>query len=60
MKNEVINYFKKISSIPRPSGYEEKITDYLVAFAKENNLEFYRDDVNNVIIKKVVANDLTF
>lgn len=62
MKNEVLNYFKKISSIPRPSGYEEKIADYLVEFAKEHNLEHYRDTVNNVIIKKpsnIDGNDKT-
>jgi len=62
MKNEVLNYFKKISSYPRPSGHEEKIADYLVEFAKENNLEYYRDEVNNVIIKKpsnIPGNDKT-
>ena len=62
MKNEVLNYFKKISSIPRPSGHEEKIADYLVSFAKEHNFEYYRDNSNNVIIKKptnVSGNDKT-
>ena len=62
MKNEVLNYFKKISSIPRPSGHEEKIADYLVAFAKENNLECFRDETNSIIIKKpsnIEGNDKT-
>ncbi len=52
MKNNVLQYFKEISSIPRPSGHEEKICKYLVDFAKKNNLEFYTDEYFNIIIKK--------
>ncbi len=44
-------YFEEISAIPRESYHEEKIADYLVNFAKERNLEWYRDDTNNVFIK---------
>ena len=51
--NNTLKYFKEISNIPRPSGKEEKIKDYLISFAKENNLEYYSDDKHNVIIKKV-------
>ena len=49
---EVIRFFKQISDIPRRSGEEDKIRDYLVNFAKERNLEYYTDDVYNVIIRK--------
>lgn len=49
---EVIKFFKQISDIPRKSGEEDKIRDYLVNFAKERNLEYYTDDVYNVIIRK--------
>lgn len=49
---EVIKYFKEVSDIPRESGNEEKIRDYLVKFAKERNLEYYTDDSFNVIIRK--------
>lgn len=49
---EVFNYFEEISEIPRGSGNEEGISDYLVKFAKDNNLKYYQDKVNNVIIKK--------
>lgn len=45
-------FFKKISAIPRQSGNEEKIADYLVEFSKNRNLKYYRDDINNVIIWK--------
>ena len=45
-------YFEKFLSIPRESGNEKEISDYLVSFAINNNLEYYRDDFNNVIIKR--------
>ncbi len=48
----VWKYFKEISQIPRCSGQEQAISDYLIAFAKQRNLEYYRDDFLNVIIKK--------
>lgn len=49
---KVISYFKKVCSIPRASGDETAIADYIVAFAKERNLDVYRDEVNNIIIRK--------
>lgn len=48
----VFYYFEEISKIPRESGNEQAISDFLVNFAKANNLEVYRDKMNNVIIKK--------
>lgn len=48
----VFKYFEEISNIPRCSGSEKRISDYLVNFAKENNLEVIQDDLLNVIIKK--------
>ena len=49
---EVIKFFKEISDIPRESGNEEKIRDYLVEFAKERRLDYYTDEYFNVIIRK--------
>jgi len=49
------HYFNKILEIPRPSKKEEKIIDYLLKFGKKNNLETYKDEVGNVIIKKVAS-----
>lgn len=51
----VFYYFEEISKIPRESGNEKAISDFLVNFAKTNNLEVYRDKVNNVIIKKTAT-----
>lgn len=51
----VFYFFNQINQIPRPSGKEEKMTDYLVNFAKERGLFVYRDKVNNVIMRKPAA-----
>ena len=51
MKN-TIDFFKEIASIPRESGHEEKIADYIESFAKEKDLNYIRDEYNNIIIKK--------
>ena len=48
----VFKYFEEISQIPRGSGNEKAISDYLVSFANENKLEVFRDQYLNVIIKK--------
>lgn len=48
----VFKYFEEISKIPRGSGNEKEISDYLVKFAKDLNLEVIQDKALNVIIKK--------
>lgn len=48
----VFHWFKEISKIPRESGNEKEISDFLVNFAKERNLEYWQDDVLNVFMKK--------
>ncbi|MBZ4663453.1 MAG: aminoacyl-histidine dipeptidase [Caloramator sp.] len=48
----VFEYFEEISKIPRGSGNEKAISDYLVDFAKKHNLEVIQDKALNVIIKK--------
>lgn len=50
--NLVFYYFEEISQIPRGSGNEKAISDYLVSFAKGKNLKVIQDDALNVIIKK--------
>lgn len=49
---EVFKYFEEISNIPRCSGNEREISDYLVSFAKKHNLEVIQDEALNIIIKK--------
>ena len=50
--NNTIRFFKEIAKIPRESGNEEGIANYLVEFAQERNLYCYKDKYNNVLIKK--------
>lgn len=50
--NKLIYWFKEISKVPRNSTQEEKIADYLCDFAKKRNLEYRKDDLYNVLIKK--------
>ena len=48
----VFRFFEEICNIPHGSGNIDKISDYLVNFAKERNLEYYQDEIKNVIIVK--------
>ncbi len=48
----VFFHFEEIAKIPHGSGNTKQISDYLVSFAKEHNLEYYQDEINNVIIIK--------
>ena len=49
---KVFHWFHQINQIPRCSGEEKEVSDFLVGFAKERNLEVYQDEIYNVIIKK--------
>lgn len=48
----VYRYFEEISKIPRNSYHEEKISGYLVDFAKKRGLKFIQDEHYNVVIEK--------
>ncbi len=48
----IFKYFSEISRIPRGSGNEKEVSEYLVAFAKSHNLEYTQDEANNVIMIK--------
>ena len=50
--NKVFYFFEEIAAIPHGSRNTKAISDYLVNFAKERNLEFYQDEYNNVVIIK--------
>ncbi len=49
---KVWQYFEQITKIPRPSKKEEKMVEFLMNFAKENNIEAKRDKVGNVVMRK--------
>ena len=48
----LLRFFEEISAIPRPTFHEERIADYLCAFAEQRGFEYYRDEAHNVLIKK--------
>ncbi len=53
VKNErPFYYFEEISKIPRASRNEKEIASYIVSFAREHLLEYYRDEDNNVLVIK--------
>lgn len=47
---KVFYYFEEICKIPHGSGNIRQISDYLADFAKERSLEYYQDEIGNVII----------
>ena len=48
----VFHYFEEICKIPHGSGNTKEISDYLVNFAKEHDLDYVQDEWNNVVIYK--------
>lgn len=49
---KVFYYFEEICKIPHGSGNIQKISDYLVSFARKRGLEHYQDTLGNVIMIK--------
>ena len=49
---KIMAVFSEICKIPRPSGHEEKMKQYLVDFAISHNLAYKTDDTGNVLICK--------
>ncbi len=47
-----LTFFREITTVPRDSGDEKRIGEYLLTFAKERGLAAQRDDLWNVIIRK--------
>ncbi len=43
--------FDDITRVPRPSKREEKIIEWLVAFAQKHNIEYQKDDTGNVVMR---------
>ena len=52
---KVFDYFEEISQIPRGSGNEKAISDYLVKFAKDRGLEVVQDATDSILITKPAA-----
>lgn len=48
----VFRFFEELCAIPHGSGNTKGVSDWLMAFARERELESYQDRLNNVIIIK--------
>ena len=49
---KVFEFFEQLSAIPRGSYNTKAVSDYLADFARQRKLEYYQDELNNVIIIK--------
>lgn len=52
---DVFHYLEELTKIPRPSYKEEKVSNYLVDFAKKHDFEVYQDSAFNVIMIREAA-----
>ncbi len=52
---KVLDEFQKLTEIPRPSGHEKKVSDYLAKRLRELGLTVKQDEYNNVIADKKAA-----
>lgn len=48
----VFRYFEELSRIPRGSGNETAVVDYIAAVASSYGLEYYRDDADNILVRR--------
>ena len=48
-------FFREILRIPRESGHEEHIIEYLMEFGRSRGLDTKRDEIGNVLITKPAA-----
>lgn len=52
LEQRVFYYFSKLMEIPRPSGHEKEVSDFLIETGKKLNLETYQDENLNVVLKR--------
>ena len=48
----VLDEFKKLTEIPRKSGHEKAVSDYLYGYLKKLGFSVYQDEVNNIVADK--------
>lgn len=49
---DVLEFFDTLASIPRGSGNEKEVADWVVSFAQERGLEAEQDDLHCVLVRK--------
>ena len=50
--DNILHYFQKIASIPRKSGHEQAISNYIKDWALGLGLDVFQEKQYNLIIKK--------
>ncbi|MCM5663127.1 aminoacyl-histidine dipeptidase [Galbibacter mesophilus] len=50
--NEIWEKFADLNAVPRPSKKEEQVIAFMMDFGRNLNLETFKDEVGNVIIRK--------
>ena len=56
---EVWKNFVLLNQVPRPSKKEERVIEFLISFAKKNNLEYKQDKIGNLVIIKEATSEMT-
>lgn len=49
--NKIIEHLKQLIMIPSPTGYTEKIQQFLIDFANKNNIEYIKTNKGSIIFK---------
>lgn len=49
---EIFRFFEILSQIPRGSGNEKQVSDWVATFAQERGLEAAQDDMHCILVKK--------
>ena len=44
--------FDALTYVPRPSKKEERVIEFLIEFAERHNIEWQRDEIGNVVMRK--------
>ncbi len=55
---EVWKNFVLLNEVPRPSKKEDRVIEFLISFAKKNNLKYKQDKVGNLVIFKESTQDM--
>jgi len=55
---EVWRHFYSLTRIPRPSGHEEEVREFIASFGRNLGLKTIIDSVGNVIIRKPARSDM--
>lgn len=54
----VFHFFEEICEIPHGSGNVERISNYLVDFAKERNLAYFQDELKMWLLSRKLLPDM--